>query len=184
MLKECDLLHLASHITIDDQHPWRSGILLNKGGEGEIDRYIRASEIAPLRLSARMAVISGCESAGGKVLSGEGVLGLTSAFLSAKVPVVISSLWPVDDSATASLMAEFYTYLSNGETAAKSLRLAQRRMMDDPRTRHAFYWAGFVVGGEGNVSIPLIRKSPERLFGALSILCLIAALSLFFWRRK
>jgi len=112
------------------------------------------------------------------------VLGLTSAFLSAKVPVVISSLWPVDDSATASLMAEFYTYLSNGETAAKSLRLAQRRMMDDPRTRHPFYWAGFVVVGEGNVSIPLIRKSPERLFGALSILCLIAALSLFFWRRK
>jgi CHAT domain-containing protein len=106
-LGQYDLLHLAAHTTVDDQHPWRSGVLLTGGTETRPPNYLRASEIASLRLATRMAVLSGCESAGGRVLSGEGVLGLTSALLSAGVPTVVATLWPVEDRTTARLMKEY-----------------------------------------------------------------------------
>ena len=104
-------------------------------------------------------MLSGCESAGGRVLSGEGVLGLTAAFMSAGVPAIVATLWPVDDRATAAFMSRFYDGLSRGRTAAAALREAQNAVRDDRRTRAPFYWAGFVLLGEGDVRFPLRRRA-------------------------
>lgn len=183
-LVDYDMLHLAGHVMLDDQYPWRSGILIGREGGGEGREYLCASEITPMRLQARMVVISGCGSACGRVLSGEGVLGLTSAFLSAGVPVVVASLWPVDDSTTARFMERFYDSLANGKTVASSLRSAQRGLMEDPRTAHPFFWAGFVVVGDGAVPVPLDRKTPWWLLGALGFICSLALLVPFLLRRR
>lgn len=151
-----DVLHFASHVRLDDQYPWHSEIQLRSAATSG---NLRAAQIAAMRLPARLAVLSSCESAGGRVLSGEGVLGLSSAFLSAGVPAVIASLWRVDDRVTAILMKEFYTALAAGAGVASALRQAQDFLREDSATNPPFYWAGFVLVGEGDVQVPLATRS-------------------------
>lgn len=176
-----DVLHLAAHTWIDDQNPWRSGILLGEeqagGGDG-----LRAAEIATLRFPARLAVLSGCESGSGRVLSGEGILGLSSAFLGAGVPAVVVTLWPVEDRATERLMTRFYDSLHSGETAAAALRSAQLALRNDPRTSAPFFWAGFVLVGDGDVRVHLERKAPSTLLSVATVLLLALGAALV-WRR-
>jgi tetratricopeptide (TPR) repeat protein len=159
-LARCEVVHLAAHVRVDDVHPWRSGL-----------PGLRAGRIAEMRLPARLAVLAGCESAGGRVVSGEGVLGLTAAFQSAGVPAVVATLWPVSDRATASLMRAFYGALARGRPVEEALREGQRVLQADPETRHPRYWAAFVVFGDGATGIPLRRR-----VGALEWLLLGAAL--------
>jgi hypothetical protein len=92
------------------------------------------------------------------VLSGEGVLGLTGAFAAAGVPAVIATLWPVQDRVTARLMKEVYVSLGRGATVAAALRKAQLAIRNDPATRHPFYWAGFVLVGDGSVRVGLQER--------------------------
>ncbi|MBN2171332.1 MAG: CHAT domain-containing protein [Candidatus Krumholzibacteriota bacterium] len=162
------LLHLAAHSLVDDEHPWRSAIHL--GGEGG---DLLAADVATLRLPARLAVLSGCESAGGRVLDGEGVLGLGSAFLAAGVPTVVASLWPVDDAATRRLMARFYEELADGGRAGAALARAQDALRAEDRYAHPFYWAGFVVLGDGGRPLPLARRLGSRWLASAGVLVLL-----------
>lgn len=171
-----DLLHLASHVSVDDRHPWHSGL-----------PRLRARDIASMKLRARLAFLAGCESAGGRVVSGEGVLGLTAAFTAAGVPSVVATLWPVSDRATAELVRAFYGSLGRGHTVGDALRGAQRTVRDDPRTAHPFYWAGFVLVGESTSRVSLDRTWRGRL--PLSLEIAVAALlggmgGLWFGRRR
>jgi CHAT domain-containing protein/tetratricopeptide (TPR) repeat protein len=136
------------------------------------DPFVRAWQIAKLSLPMTLTVLAGCETAGGRLTTGEGVLGLTAAFMSAGVPVVVSSLWPIDDRATARVMRRFYEHLAKGESVATSLRLAQ---LDTRRTHgrsHPFYWAGFTVVGDGSMVVRVERAS--RLRPALLALLALA----------
>ncbi len=172
------VLHFAAHTSIDDQRPWNSGLRL--GGEEEI---LRASTIASLELSTRIAVLSGCESAGGPLVTGEGALGLTSAFLCAGVPTVVATLWPVDDRVTPRLMGEFYARLARGHTAAAALREAQLELRRDPETRHPFYWAGFVLVGDGDLVVELSpRRRPAVVPAVVGLVG--ATLGIGLWRRR
>ncbi len=121
----------------------------------QADPYLRAWQIAQLSLPAKLAVLSACETAGGRVTSGEGTLGITAAFLSAGVPVVVSSLWPIDDRVTARLMRAFYRNLARGEPVATALRLAQVELSRSREHAHPFYWAGFTVVGDGSMVIEI-----------------------------
>jgi len=169
------ILHIAAHARVNDDSPWQSGFWLDETGmnDGEdapsarspaadadtaaasedgmhSTTVLRAWEIARAHLPYGLAVLAGCETAGGRATRGEGVLGMTSAFLSAGVPVVVSSLWSVDDRVTARLMSHFYDRLAAGEDVAAALRGAQLAIRSDARTAHPFYWAGFSVVGDGS----------------------------------
>ncbi|MCP4573783.1 MAG: CHAT domain-containing protein [bacterium] len=146
------LLHLAAHARADDQRPWYSEIVLDP--EAPAGR-LRAEQVAQLDLSAHLAVLSACETGTGRVLSGEGVIGLTGAFLGAGVPAVVASLWRVPDAATSVLMERFYTELAAGRDVATALASAQRAVRHEPATAHPFHWAGFVVVGDGAATIEL-----------------------------
>jgi CHAT domain-containing protein len=148
-----DLVHVASHTSIEDERPWRSGIVL--GGAVDGVRMLRADEIAGHTLAARLAVLSGCESAGSRESSGEGLQGLSAAFLSAGVPAVVATLWPVDDEATARFMEAFYRALARGVTAAGALGVARAELVRSRRYAHPFYWAGVVLVGDADVRAPL-----------------------------
>ncbi len=121
--------------------------------------YLRAGDIAAAELDARLAVLSGCESALGRVTLGEGVIGLGGAFLSAGVRTVVASLWPVDDKVTADLMEFFYSELATGVTVSGALHYAQRKIASQAGTSHPFYWAGFVVVGQGQDTVRLKPRS-------------------------
>ena len=142
-LAEYEILHLATHAVADDQSPWNSRILLEGREEGLV---LRAHQVAREQLDARLAVLSSCRSAASTFITGEGTMGLGSAFLSAGVPVVVATLWPVHDQSTAALMQEFYSGLERGETAATALRLAQLELADDDETAHPAHWAGLHRG--------------------------------------
>ncbi len=156
-LEPYDVLHLAAHTTLDDEHPWRSGIRLGGGGD---EGALRAERISALRLNARLAVLSSCESASGRIAAGEGVQSLSAAFVSAGVTATVATLWPVSDRATERLMQAFYRHLAAGRTVAGALRAAQLEIRARPETRHPFYWAGFVVLGDGDVRVPLRARPP------------------------
>ncbi len=148
---------------LDDANPWRSEIRLGPQGA---PANLSAARIATLELPARLAVLSSCSSASGRVISGEGVIGVTGAFMSAGVPCIVATLWPVDDRATAALMERFYERLAQGDPAAAALASSKEAIRANPATRAPFYWAGFVVVGEGDVTVSLRSRFGRGLVAA------------------
>jgi CHAT domain-containing protein len=106
-------------------------------------------DIYNLRLDADLVVLSACQTALGKEIKGEGLVGLTRAFFYAGAPRVVASLWQVNDLATAELMKKFYRgLLERRLRPAAALRAAQIEMSHDPRWKSPYFWAGFVLQGE------------------------------------
>ncbi len=212
----CDVLHIAAHALVVDQSPWQSGFRvadipatatdaivpdrhqsaapsflspadsLRVARAFRSDPYIRAWQIARLRLAARLTVLSGCETAGGRVTTGEGTLGLTAAFLSAGVPVVVSSLWPVDDRVTRLMMRSFYRHLAAGDPVATALRRSQLEISRSSEYSHPYFWAGFTAVGEGSMGISIERRRLPLPDGALvaAIGAVILVTFLFAVRRR
>jgi tetratricopeptide (TPR) repeat protein len=148
------VLHIPAHSEAFDQRPWNSRICVGTAADGQ-PRWLLSADIAAAPLEVPLTVLSGCSSAGGQALSGEGMLGLTGAFLAAGSQAVVASLWDVDDGATSLLMARFYRELADGCTVAGALAAARRALAADPATAAPSYWAGFVVVGDGALTVPL-----------------------------
>jgi CHAT domain-containing protein len=147
------VIHLATHGLVDPVEPAASNIALCPDPEGVEDGYLHTLEILSLNTDAGIVVLSACESAGGKIGRGEGVVGLSRAFLASGTPGVVASLWPVSDESTAILMQEFYErMLRKKRPASRALNEARLALMDDSRYAHPFYWSPFVVIG--------LEKSP------------------------
>ena len=195
------VLHLAAHTMLDDQRPWNSGVLLGPaaregtaGDDGAVadpdsagvdaDPWLRANAIASMRLPASLAVLSCCESGGGRVAWGEGVQGLGTAFMSAGVRAVVVTLWPVDDRVSAALMRDFYAGLARGETAAYALQQAQLGVAHRSATRLPFYWAGYVLIGDGDVRVALARRFPFEAAIAVAAAALALLGVWFAWSRR
>jgi CHAT domain-containing protein len=110
---------------------------------------LRLGDVYNLELRADVVVLSACQSALGREIRGEGLIGLTRGFMYAGARRVVASLWQVDDSATAELMRLFYRgVLQQGLPPAAALRAAQRELARDPRWTAPFFWSGFVLQGE------------------------------------
>jgi CHAT domain-containing protein len=150
-LRAYRVVHFATHAVADTRNPELSGLVLSlvdaagKPREG----FLGLSDIYDLDLAADLVVLSGCRTALGKEVRGEGLMGLTRGFLYAGVPRVVASLWPVEDRASTELMTRFYGAMwQDGLSPAAALRQAQRAMRRDPRYRGPFSWAGFVLQGD------------------------------------
>jgi CHAT domain-containing protein len=150
-LAEYKIVHLATHGLVNSEHPALSGLvfsLIDRQGQRR-DGFLRLSDIYNLELNADLVVLSACQTALGKQISGEGLIGMTRGFMYAGSPRVIASLWKVEDKATAELMKRFYeALLKNGERPAEALRSAQMWMSNQTRWKEPYYWAGFVLQGE------------------------------------
>jgi CHAT domain-containing protein len=150
-LGEYKIVHLATHGLVNSEHPALSGLvfsLLDRQGRSQ-DGFLRLSDIYNLELNADLVVLSACQTALGKQINGEGLIGITRGFMYAGSPRVIASLWNADDEATAELMKKFYEgVLKNGQRPAEALRAAQTWMLKQPRWKAPYYWAGFVLQGE------------------------------------
>jgi CHAT domain-containing protein len=113
-----------------------------------VDGFVRLHDLYDLRLPGALVVLSACQTALGRQVRGEGVVGLSRGFMFAGARAVVSSLWQVDDRATAELMRHFYdALLERHEPPAVALRSAQLAMQKSDRWRAPFYWAGFVPQG-------------------------------------
>jgi CHAT domain-containing protein len=145
------MVHLATHGVLDGERPALSSLILSLVDERgrRQNGYLRLPDIYNMRLDADLVVLSACQTALGKEIQGEGLVGLTRAFIYAGAPRVVASLWQVSDLATAELMKKFYRgMLRQHLPAAAALRAAQVEMSQDPRWSSPFFWAGFVLQGE------------------------------------
>ncbi|MEO1368522.1 MAG: CHAT domain-containing protein, partial [Acidobacteriota bacterium] len=150
-LRDHRYLHFAAHATFDGERPELSSLVLSLAdADGRpLDGHLRLGDISAMSLGAELVVLSGCDTGLGRDLRGEGLLGLARAFFYAGAGRVASSLWRVEDGATAELMTRFYRHLlGDGLPPSAALRRAQLDLRQGRRYRHPFFWSAFVIQGD------------------------------------
>ena len=142
------ILHFSTHGTLNNAAPMYSYLTLAEVGAND-DGLLEAWELMQLDLKADLAVLSACETARGRIGAGEGVIGFSWAMFIAGVPSTVVSQWKVDSASTRDLMVNFHRSLISKQTKGEALRQASLKLMRNPETSHPFYWAGFVLVGDG-----------------------------------
>ena len=145
-----DILHLATHGLLNNENPLYSCLLMAQTdlASGE-DGLLEAREIMGLHLHARLAILAACETARGKAGAGEGQLGLSWALLVAGCPASVVSQWKVDSRSNVDLMLELHRQLRAGKPPDEALRQAVLALRKTPGYNQPFYWAPFIVVGDG-----------------------------------
>jgi len=182
------LIHIAAHSDYNAHAPLFSAILLQS--DGTEDGRLETHEIFNLDLpQTDLVTLSACQTHLGELSAGDELVGLERAFFRAGAPSLVTSLWPVDDASTATLMERFYTRLQAGVSKAEALRLAQM----ETQTEHSepYYWAGFVLVGDAGISSG-VTLTPEPtppedqrgggLCGGAAVL--LGVVGAFGWRRR
>jgi CHAT domain-containing protein/tetratricopeptide (TPR) repeat protein len=144
-----NVLHFATHALLDDHNPMYSSLVLSKSRSGE-DGLLEAWEILDLHLDADLVVLAACQTARGRPRAGEGMIGMSWALAAAGSPATLASQWEVDSESTRRLMVEVHRGWLAGLSRAEALRRAALAVRGEERYRHPFYWAGFVLIGEGD----------------------------------
>jgi CHAT domain-containing protein/tetratricopeptide (TPR) repeat protein len=144
------ILHIATHGLLDAERPQFTGVVLSLVGNKNADGFLRTDEIFNLKIGASLVMLSACETGLGKEKRGEGVIGLTRAFMYAGAPTVGVTLWSVADKSTADLMTDFYKRLlaPDPRPPASALREAQLALISGKKYSAPFYWAPFVIEGD------------------------------------
>ena len=145
------ILHFATHGILNNVSPMYSHLALAEGGTGQ-DGLLEAWELMQLDLQADLVVLSACETARGRIGAGEGMIGFSWAMFIAGVPSIVVSQWKVEAAGTRDLMVDFHRSLlatKSKPTKSEALRHAALKLMQNPETSHPFYWAGFVLIGDG-----------------------------------
>jgi CHAT domain-containing protein len=190
-LTQYAILHFATHGLLDPRRPEYSGLVLstvNDAGQAQ-DGFVTLQDIYGLRAPVDLVVLSACQTALGKEVRGEGLVGLTRGFMYAGASSVVASLWKVDDEATSELMKLFYTnMLRGGQTPAEALRAAQNSIRQQPQWRSPYYWAAFTLQGEYR---RVIRRAPgggsalyTKAFVAVILLLPLAGAAWWYRRRR
>jgi CHAT domain-containing protein/tetratricopeptide (TPR) repeat protein len=170
------VIHIGTHGVLDNQNPLYSYVLLSQGQqEGASaasspeavpldlsrdlskDGLLEAWEIMDLDLNAQLVVLSACETARGRVGDGEGLVGLSWALFIAGSPATVASQWKVDEQGTNELMYSFHKNFVSGVrtahasgAAAAALQQASLKLLESSEYKHPYYWAGFVLIGDGS----------------------------------
>ncbi len=174
-LNEFRYLHFATHGRVNEQNPQQSGLIISElietEGPFQEDGYLNSKEISSLTFNADMVVLSACNTAVGKIISGEGLQGLQRSFFKAGASSVVVSLWSVYDKSTASFMDSFYENLNRFEEdeiglwtkfklffdlyepplfgyKEKALHQTKKEMIGHPFYNHPVYWAPFIMLGK------------------------------------
>ena len=155
------ILHFATHAVAGDQVGWASQpalVLSQQSGKNQAEGLLQLSDILDLKLDADLVVLSACETGLGKLRYGEGIIGLTRAFLYAGASSAVVSLWKVDDQSTSLLMEKFYQWLKKGANKAEALRQAKLEILNSQIELKAlgdvqslaspFFWAPFILIGD------------------------------------
>jgi CHAT domain-containing protein/tetratricopeptide (TPR) repeat protein len=149
-LKKYRAIHVATHGLLDAERPQFTGVVFSLVGNKTGDGFVRTDEIYNLNLGSPLVMLSACETGLGKEKRGEGVIGLTRAFMYAGAPTVGVSLWSVADKPTADLMTDFYKRLLAAPDVSPSaaLRDAQLAMINGKKFALPYLWSPFIIVGE------------------------------------
>jgi CHAT domain-containing protein len=148
-LADYRVIHLATHAAADPQYPDRAALVLGIAPNTSDDGLLQVREIMRLPLKAELVTLSACDTDVGTAEGEAGVVNLEQAFLVAGARAVVASLWNVEDNSTTALMKAFYTHLAQHEDKAIALAHAKRDMLEHYGDPSPYYWAPFVLVGEG-----------------------------------
>lgn len=149
-----NILHLAMHALVEDEHPILSKMLFSENDSiSEEDGFLHTYELYNLNLKANLVMLSACNTGVGKWIRGEGMMSLARGFQYAGCPSIGTSLWTVDDQSTAILMKLFYENLKNKMPKDVALQQAKITYLAkaDPAIAHPFFWGSFILIGDSNV---------------------------------
>jgi len=181
-----DILHLAMHTIINDSLPMFSKLVFSTLNDTIEDGFLNTQEIYNMKLNARLAVLSACNTGSGVMRGGEGVMSLSRAFLYAGCPSIVMTLWEVEDKVSAEIMLNFYRFLFKGYSKSEALRKAKLEHIKnaDPLKAHPYFWQGYLLVGDpspiklnNNILISIL------IFSVILVL-FIHFLSKHFKRRK
>ncbi len=141
-------LHFATHGTVNEVNPDLSCVYLSEKETGKEDGVLYAGEIYNLKLKSQLVSLSACQTGLGKISKGEGLIGLSRAFLYAGASNLLVSLWSVSDASTALLMERMYANILKGKTLAESLQQAKVNLLNGSIYAEPYYWAPFILIGE------------------------------------
>ena len=149
IMKNYSFLHIATHGFMNEEKPKLSGIIFtNKNNSPEEDGILYSDEIYNLNLNADLVVLSACESGLGKIVKGEGIIGLTRGFIYSGARNIVISLWQVADKSTSRLMIEFYRNILDGKSFSSSLREAKLKLIKEGTYSYPLEWSPFVLIGD------------------------------------
>jgi len=177
-----DILHLAMHTIINDSLPMFSKLVFSKPDEKfKEDGFLNTYEIYNMKLNARLAVLSACETGTGMLQKGEGVMSMARAFIYAGCPSIVMTLWKVEDKSGVKIMDDFYKYISKGKKKDVALRMAKLNHLEtsDPLTAHPHYWLGYV-----NIGNPEPLKSSSSRYLFIGIILIGILLAADYYRRR
>ncbi len=140
-------IHVASHAVTDSEIPQLSALVLStRDARGRaIEGRVMAADLMHVHLNADAVILSACDTALGKSIAGEGLIGLRYIVLARGARAVLGSLWPVPDSATAQLMLRFYSSLLRDKSSVVAASSeAMREMLAGPLNDPAV-WAAFAA---------------------------------------
>ena len=169
------IVHLATHAVVDEHAAARTALVLAPG-EGETG-FVGPGEIAALHLGADLVVLSACRTAGGVVVDGEGMQGLTAPLLQAGARSIVATGWRIGDRGTLEFIDAFYDAMARGLPNGQALRAAKLQMIHEGRP--AAEWAAFTLIGDPSVRLPLRRPRlslPTWLAVALSLAAILCAI--------
>jgi CHAT domain-containing protein len=146
-LKGYRFIHVASHATTDAEIPQASALILSTVDSGgrQIDGRVLAADFMSVRLHADAVVLSACDTALGKSVAGEGLVGLRYVVIARGARSVVSSLWPAVDQVAADLMVRFYSNLLHDHSSVISAWSAASREMLPGRYADPGTWGAFML---------------------------------------
>ncbi|PSK81767.1 tetratricopeptide repeat protein [Prolixibacter denitrificans] len=178
-----DILHLAMHTVLNDSLPMYSKLVFSPESDTINDGWLNTYEVYNMKLKARLAVLSACNTGSGKLRKGEGVVSLARGFLYAGCPSIVMTLWNVEDVSSAKLMINFYKYLLKGYSKDEALRKAKLDHLAnaDPLKAHPYYWLGYVLVGD---QTPLFSTKVPYFIGLIIILLFVVIGERFWVERR
>jgi CHAT domain-containing protein/Tfp pilus assembly protein PilF len=184
LAEDYPLIHIASHALVNDADPRYSHIRFTPGIDSLEDGALELAELFNLRLNAEMVVLSACETGLGKLQRGEGIISLARGMSYAGARSVITTLWQVNDAATAEIMTSFYRELQAGTSKSEALRAAKLAYLaqNDQASAHPFYWAAYVpIGNMDPLRPPFWKQWGSYL---LLVLLFLVGSGLYLHRRN
>ena len=181
-----NVLHLATHATVDADDPSQSFIAFYPQQRDSVANYrLYTHELYNMRLdSVKLVVLSACEAGNGQLVRGEGVMSLARAFAYAGCPNIVTTLWKADDRSSARLTTRLHHYLKQGWGKDKALRQAKLDYLNDPEVHPAqkapYYWANFIFIGD---PVPIYDNHQWWWLVAGLVLLVIMAGGTLLWQR-
>jgi CHAT domain-containing protein len=150
-IRNYNIIHFATHGFVNSESPELSGIQLAITNKSKDDGILYSGDIYNLKLNAELVVLSACETGLGKISKGEGIIGLSRAFLFSGASNLIVSLWKVSDFSTSELMIEFYKNILGkkdvNHSYSSDLRSAKLKLIGNKEFAKPYYWSPFILLG-------------------------------------